>query len=301
MPDTNLMPDGPLTRGPDRTAGPDRPPAWRRLLAEPLVHFLALGGALFALSAALAPPAGGGKVIEVTAEVRREITNVYQATHARLPTAAEFAPLVDNWVRTQVLYREALALGLDRGDEMIRERITHKMNLLVFSQLTVPPPTEAGLRAWFEANRARYDQPVRYDFFGLSLESAGGEAGRIRAEAVARQLDGEDAEPPAELVSQVRVFANRDRAGVAALFGPDFADALAGSPLETWQALPAEVNGQAGWVAVRLARVQEGRRAEFEQVRSGVEDAWRADVTRRLANDAVSKLAAGYVIRRDGP
>ena len=301
MPDTNLMADGPLTRGPDRALGQERIPAWRRLLAEPLVHFLALGGVLFALSTALTPPADGGKVIAVTAEVRREITDLYRATHGRLPTAAEFAPLVDNWVRTQVLYREALALGLDRGDEMIRERITHKMNLLVFSQVSVPPPTEAGLRAWFEANRARYDQPTRYDFFGLLLEGNSGEAGRAGAEAAARQLDGEEGEPPAELVSQVRVFANRDRAGVAALFGPGFADALAGSPLETWRAFPAEVNGQAGWVAVRLARVQEGRRAEFEQVRAAVEDAWRADMTRRLANDAVSKLAAGYAIQRDSP
>lgn len=301
MPDTNLMPNGPLLRGPDPAAGPGRAPAWRHLLAEPLVHFLALGGVLFALSAALAPAPDQGRVIEVSADVRREIADVYRATHGRPPTTVELAPLVDNWIRTQVLYREALALGLDRGDEMIRERITHKMNLLVFSQVAVPPPTEAGLRAWFEANRARYDQPTRYDFFGLLLEGAGGEASRMRAEAVARQLDGEDAEPPAELVAQVRVFANRDRAGVSALFGPGFADALAGLPLETWRALPAEGSGQAGWMAVRLARVQEGRRAEFEQVRSAVEDAWRADTTRRLANEAVSKLAAGYVIRRDAP
>ena len=294
MPDTNVKPalDRTLVPGPR----PAWHPAWRRLLAEPLVHFLALGGLLFALSAALAPGEDRAKVIEVSADVRNEIIDLFQATHRRPPTATELAPLIENWIRTQILYREALALGLDRGDEMIRERITHKMNLLVFSRLQVPAPTEAGLRAWFEANRARYDQPVRYDFFGLALDATEAREG---AESIARQLEGEEAEPPAELVARVRVFANRDRGGIAALFGPDFAASLAEMPLDAWRALPTDGAGRTGWFVARVAQIREGRRAEFDEVRPQVEDAWRADTTRSMANEAVSALGRGYVILRE--
>lgn len=287
------MPDANLSPAPVRTPAPDARPAWRRLIAEPLVHFLALGGLLFALSIALAPSENRARIIEVSADVRGEIIALYRSTHGRSPTTSELAPLIENWIRTQILYREALALGLDRGDEMIRERITHKMNLLVFSRVATPQPTEAGLRAWFEANRARYDQPMRYDFFGLVLDAS---AGREQAETVARQLDNEDTEPPADLVARVRGYANRDRAGIAALFGPECADALAALPTDEWRALRT-MGGQPGWLVARVAQVQPEQRADFNAVRPQVEDAWRIETTRQLANEAIRRLGAGYDIR----
>ena len=292
------MPDSNLTSAPARALTPDARPLWRRWLAEPLVHFLALGGLIFALTAALAPAEDRSRVIELSAEMRSQIAGQYRSTHGRDPTAAELAPLIENWVRTQILYREALTLGLDRGDDMIRERITHKMNLLVFSRVATPQPTEAGLRTWFEANRARYDQPVRYDFFGLVLDPP---ATQEQAERIARELDDEDTEPPAELVARVRPYANRDRAGIAALFGPDGAEALAALPLDTWRALPTVQNGQPAWLVARVARVQPARPPEFDAVRPQVEDAWRIETTRKLANDAVDRLGAGYIIRSPPP
>lgn len=266
------------------------------MLAEPLVHFLALGGLLFALSAVLAPAEDRARVIEVTPETRREITEQFRGTRGRLPSEAELGPLIENWIRTQILYREALALGLDKGDEMIRERITHKMNLLVFSNLRVPQPTDEQLRAYFDANRARYDQPTRYDFLGLLVE---GEGARAQAEAYVRALDAEDAEPPAELVARMRAFANRDRAGIVAPFGAAFADALAAMAPDTWRALPIEPGGKPGWLVTRLARVREGRIADFEQVRPQLVEVWQTETGREMANKAVAEMGARYTIRRE--
>ena len=265
------------------------------MLAEPLVHFLALGGLMLAVSVALAPDEDRSRVIEVTPEVRQEIATLFQGTRGRPPTDAELGPPIENWIRTQVLYREALSLGLDKGDEMIRERITHKMNLLVFSGLRVPSPTDGQLRTFFNANRARYDQPARYDVLGLLLPGADA---RERAEAYAKVLGDDDTEPPAELVAQVRAYANRDRAGLASLFGTGFAGALAAMKPETWRALPVEQSGQPGWLVTRLARVREGRPADFEQLRPTLIEAWKTETGREMANKAVAEISAHYTVIR---
>ena len=285
MPDAHPSSLHPSTRG--------APSRLRRALSEPLLHFLALGGLMFALSAVLAPATDRSRIIEVTPAVRNEIAALFRTAQKRDPSDAELTPLLENWVRTQILYREALSLGLDKGDEMIRERITHKMNLLIFSSLQVPQPTEAQLRAFFDANQARYVQPRRYDFVGLLLD---GGATREQAEANVEALSAEDADPPAELTAKVRPYSNRDRAGIAALFGPAFADAVAAMPPETWRALPIDQAGQPGWLATLLVRVKDGKPADYEQVRPGLVDTWMAETGRAMANKAIADLATRYTI-----
>ena len=252
---------------------------------------------MFAASTVLAPAPDRSRVIEVTPAVRDEIATLFRTAQKRDPSEAELTPLLDNWVRTQILYREALSLGLDKGDEMIRERITHKMNLLIFSSLQVPQPTEAQLRAFFDANQARYVQPRRYDIVGLLLD---GGATREQAEANVEALSAEDADPPADLVAKVRPYSNRDRAGIAALFGLAFADAVTSMPPETWRALPIEQAGQPGWLVALLVRVRDGKPADYDQVRPGLADTWMTETGRTMANKAITDLAARYTIIR-GP
>ncbi|MBC7799094.1 MAG: peptidyl-prolyl cis-trans isomerase [Gemmatimonadaceae bacterium] len=288
MPDTNAVPTPDLA-----TTRASRPAWWRGLLHEPLVHFMALGGLLFAASAVLAPAQDTSRVIAVTPAVRAEITALYAGTHGRPPNEAELAPLIENWVRTQILYREALALGLDKGDEMIRERITHKMNLLVFSSLRVPVPTDDELRAYLEANRAAYDQPARYDFLGLLVEPG---LTREQAEAQAQALSDEENDPPADLVGRVRAYANRDRAGIAALFGTAFADTLAGMAQDTWRAVPINPSAGAEWLVTRVARMHPPRAADFDTIKPNLVDPWQTAAARALAQKAVADMGARYTI-----
>src|SRR5690348_11459665 len=96
------------------------------LLREPLLHFLAIGSLIFAANAAVAPSVGKDRVVEVTPEVRQSIVEVFRVERHRDPTPDELAPLIDGWILNEITYREALAQGLDKGDEMIRERIMQK-------------------------------------------------------------------------------------------------------------------------------------------------------------------------------
>src|SRR5262245_10096284 len=154
------------------------------VLREPLLHFFVLGSLIFAAHAAVAPPAGRDRLIEVTPEVRQSIVDVFRVQRHRDPTPEEIGPLVDLWILNEITYREALAQGLDKGDEMIRERIMQKMRLLIFGNVAVADPSEAELQQWLDARRARYDVPQLISFFELPIggPDSGDEAARVLRE-----------------------------------------------------------------------------------------------------------------------
>src|SRR5262245_38894831 len=110
------------------------------LLREPLLHFLLIGSLLFAVHAVATPSISHERLIEIRPEVRQSIVDLYKSKRntepgSELPagpSAEELERLIDVWVLNEVLYREAIAQGLDKGDEMIRERIIQKMRLLIF-------------------------------------------------------------------------------------------------------------------------------------------------------------------------
>src|SRR5207244_981114 len=83
---------------------------------------------------------------------------------ARVPSDSDVEKMIDSWVASEILYREGKALGVDRGDDMIRDRVAFKMQLLIFDQVRVAEPTEGQLRAWFADNHVRFDEQERVGF-----------------------------------------------------------------------------------------------------------------------------------------
>src|SRR4051812_42950996 len=112
----------------------------RRLLAEPMLHFLAIGALLFMLHARLHPP-GGERIV-----VSSAFLDALRQDHARRtghpPTADEERGLVERHVDEEVLYREALALGLDRGDVIVRRRLIQKMEFVIRDAAPAAEPSD---------------------------------------------------------------------------------------------------------------------------------------------------------------
>ncbi len=106
--------------------------ALSRLVREPLLHFLVIGTAVFAVHGAAGPamPTGDEGVIDVTPATVGRLESQFAGVWRRPPTAEERAGLIDDYVREEVYYREALALGLDRDDTVIRRRLRRKMEFL---------------------------------------------------------------------------------------------------------------------------------------------------------------------------
>jgi hypothetical protein len=261
-----------------------RLPEWAR---EPLLHFFLLGVLLFAVDHYMVAREGDPRVIVVGPEVDAEARQIFVATRGREPTAAELEALRQRWLDNEVLYREGLAMKVDLGDDAIRERVIFKALSVVDANLQRPAVDDAKLRQWFEDNRARYDEPARFDFQEAVLSTEPTESA-VRS-FVSRLNDG----VPGDVDAGLRVFRGRPHASIVESYGPDLAAELEAATGGEWIA----VRSKDGWKAMRLESSTPSRPADYEQLRGVVLQDWNDETMAQLRTDAVRALAAKYEIR----
>ena len=227
------------------------------ILREPLVHFLAIGLCLFALD-----------------RWRRD-----DPARAEPPAAAPAGALSDE----EVLYREGLARGLDRDDPAVRRRVADKVAFILERAIVIPPPSEAELRAWFEARRATWDRPARIDFTHVFVAGDGAEG---RAAALLAELEaGAAPDLLGDRFSGGQRYRGRKPADLAASFGPDFARDLDRQPIGRWQLR----RSRHGLHLVRVDRVEPARAADFADARLDVEKDW---IDARRAEELAARVRA---------
>jgi hypothetical protein len=274
----------------------------RTLLREPLVHFLALGAALFALFAL----AGGAReavpeVVVVAASDIARLAEGFERTWQRPATPDELAGLVRDQVDEEILYREALALRLERDDTIVRRRLRQKMEFLLDAEAPLAEPSDAELERHRLARSERFEEPARISFRHVYVSSdrrgdaAGEEAERLLARLRAGDEGWERAGDPLPLAP---AFDALSAADLASLFGEAFAEALLAVPAGGWQGPLASAYG------LHLVRVDARRDARLppladvrDEVRSDLLAARRAEAAaRRLA-----ELRERYEVRVEWP
>lgn len=205
----------------------------RRILREPLLHFLLLGLALFLYFGRVAPEDDGGRRIVVSQAQVDMLATQFQSTWNRPATAEEINGLVDNWIREEILYREGKALGLDRDDAVIRRRVRQKLDVMIEESATQAPPSEAHLQAYLDAHPDTFRQPPLVSFRQIYL-GADAEVEQRAASALAALARGAD---PASLGQPTLQPLEGERQPldlVARDFGREFADQLAVAPIGEW-------------------------------------------------------------------
>jgi hypothetical protein len=259
--------------------------AWLR---EPLLHFVLLGAVLFGLDHALVSRREDPRVIVVGAEVDKEAKQLFAASRGREPNVEELKALRAAWLDNEVLYREGLAMQVDRGDSAIRERVIFKALSVVDANTKPPALDDRQLREWFEARRAKYDEPPRFDFQEAVL------SGTDTSEAAVRAfVDMLNKGTPGDVAAGLRVFKGRPHANLVQSYGPDFPKALQESPANEWRAIAT----REGWRAIRLEAMAPGKPAQFEALRGVVLQDWTDTVLAEQRTAAVRKLATKYVIK----
>jgi len=270
-----------------------------RWLKEPLLHFAVLGIGLFALYRLTSTDAGASaQEIVVDAPRIVALAEQFGRTWGRPPTPAELDGLVQSYVRDEVLYREGLALGLDRDDSVIRSRIRLKMEVLGDGPESVV--SDADLQAWLDANADRYAAPARYDLEQVFFDPARrGARLTVDIDAALRELEAA-ADPtlfgdPTLLPPDFRAVTRMD---VASQLGEELAAALADAPLDRWFG-PVSSGYGAHLVRVRLR--EPPKAATLADVRDAVErDVQYARA--QAANDALyERLRARYTVRVEEP
>lgn len=265
--------------------------AWVRGLAaawrEPLLHFLLVGALLFGADHFFLARADDPRRIVVTAQVDREARQIFEGARGRQPKADELKALHQNWLDNEVLYREGLALQLDRGDDTIRERVIFKALSVVNAGLKLPAHDEPLLRDWFERNRSRYDDPTRYDFQEAVLSGDGGDAA-VQA-FVVRLNSGS----PGDLDAGLRVFKGRPLSNLQQSYGAAFVSALDSAEPGRWLAVPTG----AGQRIVRVERIAPGVPAQFDVLRGVVLQDWTDTVMAEQRTAAVRAMARKYRVQ----
>ena len=258
----------------------------RRVLREPLVHFLFLGALLFVANAVFAPGVPKERLIEFTPEIRKSLIDTFTQTQKHAPSPAEIKLLTDDWLLNEIVYREALVQGFDKGDEMIRDRINQKMRLLIFSNITPKAPKSADLEKWLAAHRDKYDIPERISFFDLPM-------GKSQADADATLKAINAKKEPESVRLLTHTYTNRPVGTLTATFGPQFAANLKNQPLHSWQALQSAD----GWHIVRVEAVIPRHAVTVPEVATSLIEDWQQDSMRKSAANAVRAMAKSYVIR----
>ena len=261
-------------------------PAWTR---EPLLHFALLGALLFALDHVIVGGRDDPRAIVVGAEVDREARQVFQAARGRDPAPDELEALRRTWLDNEVLYREGLALQVDKGDTAIRERVIFKALSVVDAGLKAPAVDDKRLRDWFESHRVKYDEPARYDFQEAVLSGDSTEAGvRTFVELLNKGT-------PSELNAGLRVFKGRPHANIVQGYGEDFARTLEAAAPGEWRAYRT----RDGWRAMRLEAVSAAKPASFEAYRGVVLQDWTDATLSEQRTAAVRALAKKYSVKRE--
>ncbi len=261
-------------------------PRWTR---EPLVHFLVAGALLYAFFAwtggnAVDP---SSRVIDVDRSRQAELAVRFERTMGRAPTDAELDAQIDRYVRDEVLYREALRLGLDQGDPVVRQRLVSKMDMSASAAAEAAEPSEAELRAFYEERKERFGQSalVTFDQAFFSDE----DAARSALERASEEVDGQTISLPRSL-EQVPLREIETR------FGAEFATAISGLAVkQQWQ---GPIRSGFGWHLVRV-KERDAIAPDFETLRPRLENEWRTAQIAARKEQAFEILRGAYRIEID--
>jgi PPIC-type PPIASE domain len=268
-----------------------------RLLREPLLHFLLLGGVLFAIfgRGGPQPPAGGTDIVVTAADIQR-IAAGFSATWQRPPSENELRGAIDDYIREEVLYRTGLSLGLDKDDTIVRRRIRQKMDF--FLEDTVGEPDRLELRAFFDANADKFRVEPRISFRQVFLSSKRSDP-KADAEALLPQLvaSGPNAERGGDSLLLPEVFGLTPLSQINAQFGEGFASELSKVERGHWV---GPLKSAYGFHLVWVTTIEPSQPPPFEEVRDAVQREWFATRRATVLDDQYRKLQANYHVRVEG-
>jgi hypothetical protein len=257
----------------------------KRLLTEPLLHFLVLGAMLFGLLNLLSKKeeAEPAKIVVSAARIEN-LANGFARTWQRQPSPQELLGLIEDYIRDEVFYREGKTLGLDRDDIVIRRRLRQKMEF-VAEDMAVAEPSDEQLAAYLTANAERFRSEDRLTFKHVYLSTARRDALERDAQSVAAKLAEMDAETDAAALGDHFLlgdeFRTMPRSDIARTFGERFAEQLFNLEQDRWQ---GPIESGYGLHFVRLNERTQGGPLPLDAVRATVRREWMN--ARRLEAEA---------------
>ncbi len=271
------------------------------LLREPLVHFLVLGAGLFLVDAWLRPvgaPAASAEIVVGEARIRN-LAQTFRRTWQRPPAREELDGLIESHVREEVMAREALALGLDRDDAIIRRRLQQKMEFVSEEAAALAAPTDEELQGYLAAHAEAFRVEPSVTFSQVYLDPRKrGATFEADAKRLAGVLNRAGASPDLSKLGDSLMllesrYENASQRELARLFGKDFADALARQPAGRWT---GPIASGYGAHLVKIESLTPGGTPALADVRPLVEREWANARRQEHSKAFYAMLRAKYKI-----
>ncbi len=273
----------------------------KRFFREPLLHFLLIGGALFAAYHFAQPaekPAAPPNEIRLSPDDLSRTALLFQSQWKRPPTASELEHLMASRVQMEILYREALAMGLDKDDEIVKRRMAQKMQFLA-EDAAPQEPTTAALKSWYAKNSEKFAMPKRLSFrhlyFSPDRRAAGARDAAVSAltKLAGQPVDATLAGSFSDPFMFQEYYRDRGTDQLSKDFGTNFALELAKLPTGSWQ---GPIESGFGWHLVFVDTATVGRVPDFEEIEPEVKTAWLTEQKSLAWERAYKEMRDKYTV-----
>jgi hypothetical protein len=270
----------------------------KRLLREPLVHFLALGALMFAVYAMVAGRDRDPDAIVIGQGQIEMMSAVFERTWQRAPTRDELQALIDGYVRDEIFYREGVAMGLDRDDQLIRKRVRQRVEFFAESLNGIPEPDDEALQVYLDTHSERFAIPASITFRQVYLGSAAaGDTSKLLTQL--KKLGDSDA--TLDLGRATQLEARMELAPTTVIersFGTQFAQALGVTPPGEWR---GPISSEYGAHLVLVSERVEKRIPALDEVRELVKRDWLRDELAEANDRFYAALQARHTVRIENP
>jgi peptidyl-prolyl cis-trans isomerase C len=273
----------------------------KRLAGEPLVHFLLIGAGIYGVFGVLSAGEAGNdeRTVTVASGEIQALTDQWFRSMSRPPTEDELDGIIRRHVRIQILYREALAMGMDKGDVVIKRRLAQKVELLAQGLMTPEEPREEELIAWYAENSDRFKQPDLYTITQIFFDpDKRGATTLDDVKAAIDKLNALDRLPPdfsdyGDRLMLESYYANVSTMELGKLFGTAFAEQIVELELGVWQ---GPVLSGYGAHLVRVSDAVLVPLPAFDDVKQQITEEWMARQVNELSERFIENLVSRYEV-----
>ena len=264
-----------------------------RILKDPFIQFLVAGGLVFAAYefSNSAQDFEADRRIAIDGATQDWLYSNFEKQFRRRPSRLEMGSLIQAHIEHEVKYREALAMGLDERDTIVRRRMMQKFDFLFGSAAADMVPEDGVLQDWYAANSDEFALPATVSFTHLwfSPDSRGS---AVSADAeVARKALRAGEEARGDLFPFDVAFDSATRAEVRNVMGPEFTRSVFEAPIDEWS---GPLESGLGHHVVRVTQKSPRESRPFADVRDSVLQRWRDAESERILAEMVARLKAGY-------
>ena len=258
----------------------------KRLLQQPILWFLCIGGFLFAVDGLFSQDQNE---ILISSSLNERLATLWQTQTGEIASLQELQSLVDNWIRDEVLYREALRLGLDQQDSIIRRRLIQKISFIAESE-PLEQASDSTLKAFYDQHIADYTLPRRYSFSQLyfsTLDAASQAAQRIER--------GEDGENRGETSMLNSTYSYRSALDLGSVFGIGFSDSLDNLEIGKWR---GPIKSGYGYHLIKLVAIHPPQATPYDAIGQQVSEDFKQQRKVAMRDSYIEEIINRYTIIR---